>query len=399
MNSDRSTSPINFDLTRRELLRQGGLVAVGLAVTPVPGWPATWFTQEVTVVPFTDVPASFTGLRGGAGGGLPGQNRIAQDLRELTSWLTPTEDFFSIGHYGTPEVDASSYRLRVTGLVERPLTLTLDELKARPKVEPTTVFECSGNSRGLVHGMVGNATWAGAALMPLLAEVRPTADSREVYFWGADAGTEELRGQEYEQNFARSMSLDQINETGPILAYEMNGEPLPAAHGFPVRLIVPGWYGIAQVKWLQRIELGADRLMTRFMAKDYVTLMGREENGRTEWLETSVTHQRVKSVVARVTRSEDRFTIFGVAWSDGTPLDRVEVRVDDGEWGAATMERPDDPHTWTFFNFETEGLTPGEHTIVSRATDVDGRTQPVDLSKKRTRWENNELFERTIQVS
>ena len=387
MKNDHPAGPLDFDVSRREMLKQAGLVSVGLAVTPVPGWPANWFKQEVTVVPFTDM-ANYRGA-----------SRMAQDLRELTSWLTPTEDFFSIGHYGTPEVDASAYRLQVTGLVERPITLTLDELKARPKVEPTTVFECSGNSRGLVHGMVGNATWAGAALMPLLAEVRPTADSREVYFWGADTGTEEIRGQEYEQNFARSMSLEHVNETGPILAYEMNGEPLPAAHGFPVRLIVPGWYGIAQVKWLERIELGVDRLMTRFMAKDYVTLMGREENGRTEWLETSVTHQRVKSVIARVTRAEDQFTIFGAAWSDGTPLDRVEVRVDDGAWRAATMDRPDDPHTWTFFTFETEGLTPGEHTLVSRATDVDGRTQPVDLSMKRTRWENNELFERTIQVS
>ena len=387
MKNDHPAGPLDFDVSRREMLKQAGLVSVGLAVTPVPGWPASWFKQEVTVVPFTDM-ANYRGA-----------SRMAQDLRELTSWLTPTEDFFSIGHYGTPEVDASAYRLQVTGLVERPITLTLDELKARPKVEPTTVFEWSGNSRGLVHGMVGNATWAGAALMPLLAEVRPTADSREVYFWGADTGTEEIRGQEYEQNFARSMSLEHVNETGPILAYEMNGEPLPVAHGFPVRLIVPGWYGIAQVKWLERIELGVDRLMTRFMAKDYVTLMGREENGRTEWLETSVTHQRVKSVIARVTRAEDQFTIFGAAWSDGTPLDRVEVRVDDGAWRAATMDRPDDPHTWTFFTFETEGLTPGEHTLVSRATDVDGRTQPVDLSMKLTRWENNELFERTIQVS
>ena len=387
MKNDHPAGPLDFDVSRREMLKQAGLVSVGLAVTPVPGWPASWFKQEVTVVPFTDM-ANYRGA-----------SRMAQDLRELTSWLTPTEDFFSIGHYGTPEVDASAYRLHVTGLVERPITLTLDELKARPKVEPTTVFECSGNSRGLVHGMVGNATWAGAALIPLLAEVRPTADSREVYFWGADTGTEEIRGQEYEQNFARSMSLEHVNELGPILAYEMNGEPLPVAHGFPVRLIVPGWYGIAQVKWLERIELGVDRLMTRFMAKDYVTLMGREENGRTEWLETSVTHQRVKSVIARVTRAEDQFTIFGAAWSDGTPLDRVEVRVDDGAWRAATMDRPDDPHTWTFFTFETEGLTPGEHTLVSRATDVDGRTQPVDLSMKLTRWENNELFERTIQVS
>ena len=399
MKNDRATSPMDFDLTRRELLRQAGLVTVGVAVTPVAGWPARWFSQEFRVVPFTDVPENFTGLRGGAGGGFPGENRAAQDLRELSSWVTPTEDFFAVAHYGYPDLDAASYRLQVTGLVERPLTLTLDELKARPRVELNLVFECSGNSSGRFHGMVGNSTWAGAALMPLLAEARPTAHSREVYFWGADTGTEEIRGNEYEQNFARSMSLDHVTETGPILAYEMNGKPLPVVHGFPVRLIVPGWYGICQVKWLERIELGADRLMTRFMAKDYVTLMGREENGRTEWVETSVTHQRVKSVVARVTRSGNRFRVFGVAWSDGTPLDRVEVRFDDGAWRAATMERPDDPHSWTFFTFDREGLEPGEHTVVSRATDEEGRTQPVDLSMKRTRWENNELFLRTIQVS
>ena len=134
------------------------------------------------------------------------------------------------------------------------------------------------------------------------------------------------------------------------------------------------------------------------MANDYVTLMGREENGRTEWVETSVTHQRVKSVVARVTRSKDQFRIFGVAWSDGTPLDRVEVRVDDGAWRAATLEGPDDPHSWSFFTFDTEGLEPGEHTVVSRATDRREPTQPVDLDTKRTRWENNELFLRTIRV-
>ncbi len=404
MNSDHSmspitTSPINFDVSRRELLRQAGLVTVGLAVTPVAGWPASWFSQQVTVVPFTDVPETFTGLRGGPGPWLPGQQRVAQDLRELSSRVTPTEDYFTVAHYGYPELDAATYRLRIEGLVERPLTLTLDALKGQPRVELDPVFECSGNSRRLFHGMVGSSIWAGAALMPLLAEARPLADAREAHFWAADTGTEEIRGNEYEQNFARSMSLDHVTETGPILAYEMNGEDLPVVHGFPVRLIVPGWYGIAQVKWLERIEVARDRLMTRFMAKDYVTLMGRETSEGTEWVETSVTHQRVKSVVARVTRSEDQFTIFGVAWSDGTPLDRVEVRIDDGPWRAATLERPDNPHSWTFFTLDAEGLAPGEHTVVSRATDEAGRTQPVDLSMKKTRWENNELFLRTIEVS
>lgn len=386
------------EISRREMLRQAGLVTAGLALTPVPGWPAAWFRAVDEIVPFTDIPPNFTGRRNGDEQ-FPGQNLSAQDLRNLTSWVTPIEDFFAVAHYGYPEVDAASYRLTLGGLVGQPVSLTLAELRGLPRVERTTVFECSGNSRGTVHGMVGNATWAGAELRPLIERAAPAADAREVHFWAADSGTEEIRGAEYPQNFARSMSLAQVLERNPILAYEMNGQPLPVVHGFPVRLIVPGWYGIAQVKWLERVDLAADRLMTRFMAKDYVTLMGREENGVTEWVETSVTRQRVKSVIARVTRNEDVFTIFGAAWSDGTPLRSVEVRVDEGAWATAALETQGDPYSWTFFTLETRGIAPGEHTLVSRATDSEGRTQPVDLSLKRTRWENNELFTRTIMVS
>lgn len=385
--------------TRRDMLKQLGLVTVGLALTPVPGWPQDWFRADEVVVPFTDVPESFTGRRGTAPETYPGESLIAQDLRELTDWVTPIEDYFVVSHYNHPEVDAASYALQVSGFVERPLSLTLSELRSRPRVERTTVFECGGNARGLFHGMVGNGTWTGTPLLPLLQEAIPTMRATEVHFWGADSGTEELRGAEYEQNFARSMSLEHVAEAGPILAYEMNGEPLPIVHGFPVRLIVPGWYGVAQVKWLNRIELSADRLMTRFMARDYVTLMGHEVDGETRWVETSVTKQRVKSVIARVTREEDQFRIFGAAWSDGTPLDRVEVRVDEGTWITAELEAPTDPYAWTFFTAHTTGIAAGAHTLVSRAFDATGRTQPVDLSLKRTRWENNELFVRAIEVS
>ena len=398
MKEQSSSATLDGLVTRRDLLNRLGIVTVGMAVTPVPGWPASWFSQEA-IVPFTDVPEGFTVLRGSGAEGFPGQSRVAQDMRELTSWVTPVEDFFAVAHYDYPELEASTYQLGLTGLVRRPQTLSLDQLMARPRVQRTTVFECSGNSRRLLHGMVGNATWTGTELLPLLEELGPTDDAKEVHFWAADTGTEEIRGNEYEQNFARSMSMDQIRETNPILAYHMNGDPLTVVHGFPVRLIVPGWYGVCQVKWLNRIELGADRLMTRFMAKDYVTLMGREVDGHTEWVETSVTRQRPKSVIARVTRSNDRFTIFGAAWNDGTLLDRVEVQVDGGAWSAAELERPSDPHSWTFFTLEIPELSAGEHTLVSRVTDSAGHTQPTDLDMKRTRWENNELFERSIGVT
>ncbi len=385
--------------SRREALRGMGLLAVGMALTPVPGFPASWFRSRDTVVPFTDVPPGFTGLRGSGPETHPGENRIAQDLRELHDRITSPDDFFVVTHYGIPVVDPSRHTLRIGGLVERPITLAMDDLYALPRVERTTVFECGGNSRALLHGMVGNATWGGAELAPLLDRAGPGALAREAHFFGADRGTEEIRGAEYEQPFARAMSLEEIREFRPILAWEMNGEPLPVVHGFPVRLVVPGWYGVAQVKWLDRIEVSADRLMTRFQARDYVTIMGREVEGRTEWVETSVTRQRVKSVIARVTREDDRFTIFGAAWSDGTPLASVEVRVGDGPWRSAEIDRPADPVEWSFFRAVVTGLAPGEHRLVSRATDARGRSQPEDLALKRTRWENNELFHRTIEVA
>lgn len=398
MDWNRFGTSSSESIARREALRRAGLAMVGFAVAPLPGLPASWFRADEVVVPFTDIPPTFTGRRPGDER-FPGQNLIAQDLRELTSWRTPVEDFFNVSHYEIPELDISTFRLEISGLVAEPLSLTVADLQRLPKVERTTVFECGGNSSGLVHGMVGNATWSGIELRSLLAEVRPSLAAREVHFWGADSGVEEIRGAPFQQHFARSMSLAEIEETGPILAYEMNGEPLTVVHGFPLRLIVPGWYGVAQVKWLERIEVSDERLMTRFMARDYVTLMGQERDGETRWVETSVTRQRVKSVVTRVTRSDDRFRVHGVAWSDATPLDRVEIRIDDSDWREATLEQRGGPEAWTFFTFETSDLAPGEHTIVSRAVDARGRAQPPDLELKQTRWENNELFARTILVS
>ena len=383
--------------SRRELMRLS-LLTIGFAAAGQSA-PLAWFQEDETVVPFTDVPSTFTTRRTDRPETHPGQNVTNQDLRKLESWITPAEDYFTVLHYPIPTIDPSAYRLRVGGLVEHPIALTLDEIKRRPRVERTVAFECGGNSRGRFHGMVGNATWAGADLRSLLREAKPASGARETYFWGADVGKETIRNAEYEQNFARSLPSDEALSVGAILAYEMNGRPLPVAHGFPVRLIVPGFYGVCNVKFLDRIELATDRLMTRFMARDYVTLSGREVNGRTEWVERSVTRMRVKSAVARVTRRGARFKVFGVAWTDGTPLKSVDVRVDDGPWQPAKIDRQDNPHAWAFWSLETTGLSSGERTIVSRASDRQGVTQPDTLATKKTIWENNELFTRKVMVS
>ncbi len=392
--------PLAPRVSRREALATI-LAGVGAAVGARPVWawfvPETWFQPDEGVLPFTDVPADFPTRRPGA------EAPFRQDLRALRSWITPNEEFFAVSHYGVPRVDVASWRLVTEGLVSKRLVLSFDELKRRPRVERTVTFECSGNRAQVFHGMVGNATWAGVSLRGILEEARPAGEAREVIFWAADRGKEKIRDGEYEQQFARAMSLEEALASDAMLAYEMNGEPLPLVHGAPLRLVVPGWYGIANVKWVERIELSDRRLMNRFMGRDYVTIMGRQTERGVEWVETSVTRQRVKSVVARVTRvragAEERIRIFGVAWTDGTPLASVEVQVDDGPWQRARLEAHRNPFAWTFFTLELPPLAPGEHTVVSRAADAKGRRQPEDLSLKKTYWEDNAQFRRTFRVS
>jgi DMSO/TMAO reductase YedYZ molybdopterin-dependent catalytic subunit len=174
-------------------------------------------------------------------------------------------------------------------------------------------------------------------------------------------------------------------------------------HGFPVRLVVPGWYGVANVKWLERIELSPRRFMGKFMGRDYVTIMGRQVGDRVEYTETSVTRQQIKSVVARVTRpgasgGSRTFQVFGAAWGDGTPLDRVEVQVDGGAWRPARLDQQRNPYAWTFWSLDIDALVPGPHTVASRAFDRAGRTQPADLALKKSNWENNAIWVRRIRV-
>jgi DMSO/TMAO reductase YedYZ molybdopterin-dependent catalytic subunit len=343
------------------------------------------------VVPFTDIPPDFSTRRG--------EDVFRLDLRELRSWITPTEEFFSVQHYDRPLLDAAAWRLRVEGLAGRRLSLSLADLKRRRRREKTLTFECSGNQGKVHHGMIGNATWAGASLREILQDAGPGPDVIEAVFWAADKGKEIIRGGEYEQQFARSMSLADALAADAIVAYEMNGAPLTASHGAPARLVVPGWYGIANVKWLERIELCDRRLMNRFMGRDYVTIIGRETDGRVEYFERSVTRQRVKSVIARVTRRGDRFRLFGAAWGDGTPLRSAEVRIDGGPWQRAVLDDRGQSFAWTFFSLDTPALSAGPHELWSRATDVKGRAQPESLELKKTYWEDNAQFKRTIQVS
>lgn len=383
-------------LSRRDLLTQVGLAGLVVPfVSPVYRFPGERVADDEEVVPFADAAAGFDFVKA---------RRF--DLRELRSWTTPNEQFFSVQHYGPPlQIDAEAWTLEGMGFAGRPRSYTLADIKKRPRVERTVFFECSGNSIRTVHGSLGNATWAGAELREVLRDLQPAPDVKEVIFWAADSGEETLRGNKYRMHFARSMSIEDAMDSGAIVAYEMNGQPIPAEHGFPVRLIVPGWYGICNVKWLTKIEFSRSRFMGRFMGRDYVTIMARQVDGQTEYTETSVTKMRVKSVVARVTRmkASGRLRVFGTAWTGGgKALRTVEVQFDNGRWQAAKLETRGNPYAWTFFTLDADPLPPGRHSVVSRATDQDGSQQPLEADldeRKKTNWENNGQFIRTILVT
>jgi DMSO/TMAO reductase YedYZ molybdopterin-dependent catalytic subunit len=252
---------------------------------------------------------------------------------------------------------------------------------------------------------VGNARWAGTSVASLLKDAGLKSTAREVVFFGTDHGTEEIvhgggQPQEYEQNFARSLSLEDAMNPDILLAWEMNGVPLPPTHGGPVRLLVPGWYGVCNAKWLNHIQIQDVRFMGRFMARDYVTLMEKKDGDQTIWEETSVSRIQLKSMVARLTRNGEKCIATGFALNDGTPLRSVEIRLDNGSWQPARMDRDNTKYSWKLFSYEFAAPAPGDHTIVSRATDVNGAVQPeeADLQSKRSRWENNGQFVRKFKI-
>lgn len=384
--------------SRREVIR-GGLAASGLGVLGLPEWMLPALAQPEVLVPFTDVPDDF-------GSGALGPTRRVLDIRTIAGPLTPPDDFYTIQHFDQPDIAPGPFRLKISGLVDSPAELTLNDLRGMDAGELVAGYECSGNSPRMIQGLASNGRWTGVPLRTVLEAVGLTPEAREVVFLGADHGTEsvDFRGQTYEvdQPFAHSMPRHDALTPEPLLAYALNGEPLTQEQGFPLRLVVPGWYGVCNVKWLTRIRAQVERFLDKWQTQWYRTLWAEEIDGNVTWHEPEISRIRVKSVIARVTRSGDRHTVHGFVLHDGTPLGSVEVRVDGGAWQPATLHpSTPDPYSWKLFRYTWAGATPGEHTLVSRATDVSGRTQPTAeaLAFKQTGLENHAQFPRTVMVS
>ncbi len=327
------------DVSRRSLLKGGGAALAGFTVLRVAG-PAHAFPGhpgQQEKVPWDDDPPDSAQAFVQPGGQVipwldqPPANPVPEITGNLLQWesldsfLTPANDFFYVQHYGEPDgLDEASWRVGIGGLVRHPQSLALADLKARPVHEVNFTLECSGNadtSSDFFFGGIGTARWGGARLAPLLEKAGILKGATEVVFWGIDRGTVTIRDNAgivsggntgtlepgttnltITEQFARSMSLDEALHRDNLLCYEMNGEPLPPKNGFPVRLIAPGWYGVANVKWLTRIEVTDHRYAGRFMAREYVQVREEERDGQPVWTFATVSHERLKSAPARVTR-------------------------------------------------------------------------------------------------
>ena len=250
-----------------------------------------------------------------------------------------------------PTIAADGWALKIDGLVQqaaRPSAWTTCA-PARARRSPSRWSAPAIIGFPWLTGAVGNATWAGTPLAPILQEAGILDGGIEVVFFGSDSGEETVRDAKVTEQFARSMSVADAMDPNLLLCYEMNGAPLPVMHGAPVRLIAPGWYGVANVKWLERIQVLPTRYEGRFMGRDYVTMRTEQHGSDTVTRFTLVGHDLLKSAPAKVVRTNGQYRIVGAAW--GPPVARVEVSVDGGAWQAATLdEGAGSPFAWTLWS-------------------------------------------------
>ena len=383
-------------MTRRDVMKTS-LAVAALGAAGNFEWILPALAQGETMVPFSDSHQNFNPN--------PAVDRRLFDTRAISGPFTPKDQFFTTQHYGHPEVDGATFKLKVGGLVNSALALSLDDLRKMGGAELIAGFECSGNRRP-VQGLIGNGRWTGVPLKTVLDKAGLKPDAREIVFFGADRGKESVnfRGTNYdvEQQYGRSIQRDRALSPEPFLTWALNGEPLTKHQGAPLRLIMPGWYGAPNVKWLAEINAQADPYLGKFQANWYRTLRGEMINGEMKWVETAITHQQLKSFVARVTKNGADHKLTTIVLNDGTPIKSVEVKIDDGPWQTATA----DPSTtakygWKLYNYAWKGATAGEHTLVSRVTDATGKVQPTaaDLEVKKTFLEDNSQHPRKIVIA
>jgi DMSO/TMAO reductase YedYZ molybdopterin-dependent catalytic subunit len=324
----------------------------------------------------------------------------------LDGALTPTAQFYRRSHFPTPVLDPSAWRLDVRGMVRQPLGLSLHELTQMPAETAEVTLECAGNGRTLFRpqapgvqwgfGAVGTAEWTGPLLTDVLARAGVKPDACEVVFGGADRGM--VDGVPHPIRFERSLPVRDAMESGALLAYAMNGHPLPARHGYPLRLVVPGWYAVASVKWLTDIRVVAEPFRGFFQDGHYVYEWNRDGIRVREPIRLT----QVRAVITRPAAGQKvpcgTMTVRGVAWSGAAPIARVDVSVADGPWQKARLIGMPATHGWQRWEFLASGLRPGQTPIRARATDLAGRKQPEQPEWNGLGYAANFIHEVRVQL-
>jgi DMSO/TMAO reductase YedYZ molybdopterin-dependent catalytic subunit len=328
----------------------------------------------------------------------------------LDGFITSTKSFYVRTHFPIPKIDRNKWRLRLEGEVEKPFEIDYAELlKLESKKIPVTL-ECAGNNRNFLEpkvkgvqwglGAVGNAEWTGAPLSILLDRAGVKSTAQEIILEGADSGKlEDPKGPAGELNFARSIPLEKACDV--LLAYRMNDVDLPPEHGFPVRAIVPGWYAVASIKWLKRIIVTDRPFNGYYQTLDYAFWKRRGDNAEL----VPLSEVQIKAEIARPNEGEtvpanSNARVQGAAWTSDGEITKVELSTDSGKtWNEAKLLGESKPNSWRLweFNWKTPAR-PGKATLIARATDSNGRTQPTKRDQDRGTYMINHLLPITVEV-
>ena len=329
---------------------------------------------------------------------------------QLDGFLTPNEQFYIRSHFPVPPVDAASWQLRLEGAIDQARAWSLAELRALPATTVSALLECAGNSRVFLVpkvkgtqwelGAVGNAEWTGVSLGELLRQAGLQEGALEVILEGADEGTiSEAPKPAGKIHYARGVPLAKAME-GVLLAYEMNGEPLTPAHGFPLRAIVPGWYGMAAVKWLQRIVVTDQPYSGYYQTVDYAFWQHDEAGVHL----VPITEMQVKSAIARpgindVLQVGQDYQVEGAAWTAEADITKVELSLDGGKtWQEASLGEKLERNCWRLWHWQWKAPKAGRHVLMARATDSRGRTQPMERDLDRGSYEIHHCLPIEVEV-
>ncbi|MBL8176849.1 MAG: sulfite oxidase [Bryobacterales bacterium] len=320
-------------------------------------------------------------------------NDFPEDLETpveyFDSWLTPIDKFFVRQHLPRPKADPAAYRLKVHGLVHTPLSLSLDDLRKMPQFKVPATLECAGNGRGnfkpkipglqWTKGAIGNAEWRGVRTADLLKRAGVKPDAKFGTANGMDAGVAKT------PDFIRSVPLRKLMHESTLIALEMNGQPLPELHGFPARLIVPGWDGASWVKWVNDLELSPQADKGFYFATAYkypnfsVGPGGAAKPEEMEVLEGMAVVSFFSKPLDQAKVKIGSVPLFGVAFGGENRISRVDISTDGGAtWAAARLGAENFQFAWRTFSYDWKPAKKGHYTLCARATDTSGRVQPIE---------------------